>query len=780
MIDLFMSYPSSRVRTLVYVFLVSTGAFAGTTSAQSPAPGAVAVIPQLAPDSRSDGQRPTLGAVRAAQAPLIDGEIAGDPAWSGATPSASFWQEQPDEGQPSSERTEVRVVYTADTLYVGVICFDRDPSGIIVSDARRDSALDQTDSFQIIFDTYRDGLNGFVFGTNPAGIEYDGQVTNEGQGGGGLAGGQRQQAGSGSGFNVNWDGAWQVRSRITETGWTAEFAIPFRTLRFPSGSSQTWGVNFQRNIRRRNERAYWAPIPRQYSLYRLSLAGSLTGLQTPTFRNLKITPFALGNVLKSGVRPAATDFDPDLGMDLKYSVTPSLVLDATVNTDFAQVEIDDQQVNLDRFDLFFPEKRPFFLENAGFFTVGNPGEIDLFFSRRIGIGPSGEEVAINGGGRLSGKAGKFNVGLLNMQTDDVAALNVPAGAPEVRLPGSNFTVARISRDLPNRSSVGGIFINRAGTGRFAADEDYNRTYALDGKMGVHQHTVLSSFVAKTETPGVEGDDYAYNLRSRTNLPRFDVEFGYQEVASRFNPEVGFLTRRGYRKPDARLMTRWRPHLLNLQEIRPHTSYRAFYGIDDDLLESMQWHIDSHWQFKNSWEVHTGMNVTEEGLRRPFEIYPGIFVPPGSYPHSEAQLVFMTNQGAPVSLNVETRIGGFFGGDRVALTPTLRMRAGESLTAEVAYQRNDVNLPWGDFTTNLLRTRLSYSFNTRTFLQGLVQYNDRADLWSVNLRFGWLQAANTGLFVVYTDTRGLYDLFERPQRTDRSLVLKFSRMFDVLR
>ena len=727
------------------------------------------------------GAAPTVVAVRVQEAPVLDGDVIGDPAWQGAEPASTFWQEQPDEGAPSSERTEVRIVFTASTLYVGVICYDKAPDGIIVSDARRDSPLDNTDSFQIVFDTYRDRLSGFVFGTNPAGIEYDGQVTNEGQGGGGLGGGLRQQTGAGSGFNLNWDGAWQVRSRITEIGWSAEFAIPFRTLRFPSAQTQTWGVNFQRNIRRRNERAYWAPIPRQYNLYRLSLAGAVTGIQTPGVRNLKVTPFALGNVLESGPRPVDAEFDGDAGVDVKYSVTPSLALDGTINTDFAQVEIDDQQINLDRFDLFFPEKRPFFLENAGFFTVGNPGEVDLFFSRRIGIGPTGEAIPINGGGRLSGKAGKFNIGLLNMQTDDAALLNVPVDEPENRLPGSNFTVVRISRDLPNRSSFGGLFTNRIGVGRFAEDRDYNRTYALDGKVGIHQHTVFSSFVAKTETPGVETGDHAFNVRSRTNVPRFDLEFGYQEVGTRFNPEVGFLTRRGYRKPDARLMTRFRPaDFLNLQELRPHTSVRAFYGIDDDLLESMQWHIDNHWQFKNSYEVHTGVNVTEEGLRRPFEIYPGIFVPPGSYPHAEAQLVFMTNQGAPVSLNVETRIGGFFGGDRVALSPTLRLRSGETLTAEVAYQRNDVDLPWGQFTTNLLRTRLSYSFNTRTFLQGLVQYNDRADLWSMNLRFGWLQDANTGLFVVYTDTRGLYDLFERPERTDRSFVIKFSRMFDLLR
>ncbi|MGE3191567.1 MAG: hydrolase, partial [Vicinamibacterales bacterium] len=201
---------------------------------------------------------------------------------------------------------------------------------------------------------------------------------------------------------------------------------------------------------------------------------------------------------------------------------------------------------------------------------------------------------------------------------------------------------------------------------------------------------------------------------------------------------------------------------------------------DGFRESNYVHIDNHTQRKNSYELHSGMNLTSEGVRAPFEIYPGIFVPPGTYDHKEAQLVFMTNQGAPVSLNMQSTIGGFFGGDRVTLSPTIRMRVGDALTTEVAYQRNDVNLPYGDFVTNLVRTRVSYSFDTRRFVQALVQYNDRADIWSVNLRFGWLQAANTGLFVVYTDTRGLYDLFERPERTDRSLIIKFSHMFDVIR
>jgi Domain of unknown function (DUF5916) len=713
---------------------------------------------------------PSATASRVAERPILDGEVAADPAWHQAAAVSGFTQEQPDLGAPASEQTEIRIVYTADTLYVGVICYDRDPSGIIVSDSRRDAPLDDTDSFQMIFDTYRDGQNGFVFGTNPAGIEYDGQVTNEGQGGSGQGGGRMQQSGSGSGFNLNWDGAWEVRAKITEIGWTAEFAIPFRTLRFPAGTDQVWGVNFQRNIRRRNERAYWAPIPQQYSLYRLSLAGSLSGLQTPTLRNLKVTPYVLGNVLTSGEKPVDSVTLGDVGGDIKYSLTPALTLDGTVNTDFAQVEVDDQQVNLDRFNLFFPEKRPFFLENAGFFSVGNPGEVDLFFSRRIGIGPDGEQIPILGGARVSGKAGKFNIGLLNMQTDDFSE----------EIATTNFAVVRVSRDLPNRSSIGGLFVNRQGVGDLAPDDDHNRTYAVDGKWGIGQSTMLSAFLAQTATPGVEGDDYAFNVRSRTNLQKIDIDVGYQEVADQFNPEVGFLTRRGYRKPDVRIMTRFRPNdFLNLQEIRPHTSYRAFWGFDD-FQETGYWHIDNHWQFRNSYEVHTGVNLTLEGVRTPFEIYPGIFVPPGTYEHAEAQLVFMTNQSAPLSLNLQSFIGGFFGGDRVTLNPTVRARLGETLTTEIAYQRNDVDLPGGNFTTNLVRTRVSYSFNPRTFVQGLVQYNDRSDLWSMNFRFGWLQAANTGLFVVYTDTRGLYDLFERPERTDRSFIVKYSYMFDVLR
>jgi hypothetical protein len=493
-------------------------------------------------------------------------------------------------------------------------------------------------------------------------------------------------------------------------------------------------------------------------------------VQTPPLRNFRITPYALGNVFESGIRPVGTDTDYDFGADVKYSITPSLTLDATINTDFAQVEVDDQQVNLDRFTLFFPEKRPFFLENAGFFSVGNPGEVDLFFSRRIGIGDNGQSIPILGGGRVSGKAGKFNVGLLNMQTSDY----------EETVASTNFSVMRVSRDLPNRSSLGAIFTNRQGTGDLAADNEYGRTFGIDGKLGIGMTTVISGFASKTETPGVEESDHAFNLRSQTNRPQWDLNVGVQEVGNGFNPAIGFLSRRGYRKGDVMLMTRFRPDdFLKLQEIRPHTTYRGFWGLDD-FQETGFWHIDSHWQFRDSTEIHTGMNVTREGVRTPFEIYPGVFVPPGTYDHAEAQLVAMSNQGAPFSVQMRVTAGGFFGGERLALNPTIKFRAGDALTTELNYQRNDISLPGGDFVTNLVRTRVSYSFSPRIFTQALIQYNDRADLWSMNFRFGWLQAANTGLFVVYTDTRGLYDLFDRPERTDRSFIVKYSYMLDLFR
>ena len=747
----------------------------------------VAVRPSFAQSSSTGGLAvapfPMARAVGVGEAPIVDGEVLGDSIWDDAVPLTGFVQNTPDEGQPASERTEVRVLYTADTLYFGVICYVADPTTIIIADSRRDSSLDETDSFQIILDTYLDKQSGFVFGTNPAGVEYDGQVTNEGQGsgrfggGGGGRSGSRQQRGSGGGFNLNWDGIWQVDARVSEIGWSAEIAIPFRTLRYPSTERQTWGINFQRNIRNRNERSYWAPLPRQFNLNRLSLAGAIEGIEVPAQRNLQLTPYVLGEAVRREVDATTTALG-DVGADLKYSVTPSLTLDVTYNTDFAQVEVDDQQINLDRFNLFFPEKRPFFLENAGLFSVGQPGQLEVFFSRRIGIGAEGAQTPIVGGGRLSGKVGNnTNIGFLNMQTESVGANGAPS---------NNFTVARVRQDfVNNRSNVGAMIVNRSSTGSLAADGDYNRSYAVDGRWGVGQTVTFSGFAAETETPNINSDTHAYAGVASYDSERYRFRGGFTEVGPNFNPEVGFYARRGHRRLDGNVRTAFRPdNSWGIHELTPHASHYTIFNFDTGQQETQYTHLDSTMEWRNGSRLSTAVNFTKEGVLQPFEIFPGVDVHAETYAHTEAQMRFNTNRGAPLSFEIRGVAGGFFGGRRVEVGPQVNMRVGETLNTEFSVTRNDITLPGGDFVTNLARARVNYSFTTRMFVQALMQYNDRDELWSSNIRFGLLSDANTGLFIVYNDIQYFNDVLDPrrqiPTGVGRTLTLKYSRVFDILR
>ena len=713
-------------------------------------------------------------------APVLDGDVLGDAAWRAASPATGFRQTAPDEGEPASERTEVRIVYTRDAIYFGVVCYDRDPSSIIVADSRRDSALTDSDSFMVVLDTFSDRQNGFVFGTSPAGQEYDGQVINEGgrRGGFGSSGRGEFSRGDAGGFNLNWDGAWQVRTRVSSIGWSAEFAIPLRTIRYPARERQSWGVNFQRNIRRRNETAYWSPLPRQYNLYRVSLAGQLGGLRVPANRpsNLQLTPYLVGEMV---ARDAAPDRAPlalgDAGGDLKYSVTSGLTLDATYNTDFAQVEVDDQQINLDRFNLFFPEKRPFFLENAGAFTVNaasasgrSLGQTELFFSRRIGISDAGAPIPIRAGARLSGKVSDtLTVGFLNMQTEATDA----GGA------ANNFTVSRLRRDLPNRSSIGGLFINRQATGPQALSNDYNRTYAIDGRWGIGQAGLVQGFVGRTETPGRDGHDHALSLSGTYESQMWRISSGYQDNGEDFNPEVGYLHRPGgFRKYDLAINNRSRPEgFLKFQELRPHVTFTRFWNRDG-VMETTLVHNHFMGEFEDSSSVGLAYDMRSETVFNAFSVS-GLAIPPGRYDWSELIPSFFYNRSAPVSAGVRATFGGFFGGRIVTVRPTIRARHGETLNLELSYSRNDIDLPSGKTTTNLTGVRAGYNFSPRLFIQTLLQHNDSAELWSVNFRFGWLQDANTGLFLVYNETEGILDYV--PIGAGRSLILKYSYLFDVL-
>ena len=703
--------------------------------------------------------RPTVKATKLVSPPVIDGEVLSDEVWSAVSVFGDLVQTQPNYGYPASEKTAIRIAYTDDTFYLSVVCYDKRPKELVVSDARRDANLDNTDAFIFILDTYKDGQNGFIFGTNSQGVEYDAQVDNEGQG---NFNANRQQGGTIGGFNLNWDASWEVQTQVGDFGWSAEFAIPLRTLRFQSGKD--WGINFRRNIRKSNEIVYWAPIPLGFSLNRLSLAGTLTNLDLRSPGNLKFIPYVLGRLEKDYEQTdPSLDFTPDVGGDIKYSITPSLTLDVTYNTDFAQVEVDDQQVNLDRFNLFFPEKRPFFLENAGLFTVGSPGEVDLFFSRRIGIGDEGNLVPIIGGARLSGKLNRTNIGLLSMFTEDV---------DEAGIDKNNFSVARVNHEFKGRTALGAVMINRSS---LENDNDYNRTVAIDGKLGLGNKARMSGFFARTYDPNDTINAHAFKFQTDYLWNNWEMRAAYTEVGQGFNPEVGFLLRSAFRKPEALVLYRLRPKNENskILELRPHISYRGYWNFDG-FQETGFLHIDNHWEFKSGLEIHTGMNITTEGVVDDFEISDGVTIPAGTYNHTEGQLVFFTNRSKPISINVRSVMGGSFGGSRYLNSGTIRFRQGDNLNLDLTYQNNQFDLPGGDFTANIFRSQLSYAFTPSIYLQGLVQNNTVNKLWAVNFRFSWLQQANTGLFIVYNHN------FIDGSPFNNSFIIKYTRMFDLVK
>jgi hypothetical protein len=710
--------------------------------------------------------RPSISATLVKDKPVVDGRL-DEAVWREAAPISGFVQRELREGDPVTERTEVRVVTDGEALYVGAWLFDREPSGIVPGEKIRDVTLDNSDAFALILDTYLDRQNGFLFATTPSGIEYDGQVSKEGEGGGITVTGQtRAIAGSMGGFNLNWDGTWTVRTSQDSAGWYAEFRIPFSTLRYGSGAEQTWGLNFSRRIRRKNEDAYWSFIPRQFSIYRLSRAGTIEVPQVPTPRLATATPYVLGGTART-YSPTATitSSTQEFGIDTKYGITPSLTLDLTYNTDFAQVEVDEQRTNLTRFSLFFPEKRPFFLENAGAFSAGTPQAVDLFFTRRIGIDSLGRPVPIIGGARASGRVGSYTVGALGIVTDDVPGIQRE----------QSYAVGRVTREIGSRSRLGVIAIQRTD---LDSSRNRNGTFGADARWGVSEALTVDAWAAKTVTPSRTRDDYGFSGRANYSTAKWNNTLRTIRVGEDFVPEVGFLNRTGgYQYYELLLMRLVRnENLAWLKVWNPHASYRRYIQHDGYLLSS-QWHVDmTELEFARGGRFGPDLNVYHEGLRDTFRIAPNVKLPPGEYDFPVFGLDWSTNASRPLSLVLRSDMGPFYNGTRRGGSTTITYRRGAALSTSLLLDYNDVRLDQGNFVRQIIGTRIAYFFTPRLSMQSLMQYNKEAKIWTANTRLAWLSTAGTGLFIVWNDgeTADGFFSWQRPQ--NRSLVVKYARQF----
>jgi hypothetical protein len=676
----------------------------------------------------------------------IDGRL-DEPAWQTAEITSGFLQQDPREGEPASERTDVRVLFAHEFLYVAAVCHDRTPSKIVSNDIRRDFDTINQDYFTLLIDTFNDRHGAYYFAVSPAGSQHDRQISDEGRS-----------------SNTNWDGVWYAESRRGPDGYTVEMAIPFRTLRFNRDERQVWGVHFYRRMRGRNESTYWSMPPRRYSLTRaLAYAGELHGIEdVQPGRNLQIKPYAIAGVEKLSSRDEGANGDFDGGIDLKYGLTPGMVLDLTANTDFSHVEADTQQVNLTRFPLFFPEKREFFLENAGMFQFGalRRNEALLFHSRTIGL-EGGQPVPILGGARLSGQLGKTTLGLLNMQTRSNRAI-----------PATNFSVARVRQNILGSSDVGGIFLNR----RSSLPSDTNRAFGIDSNLIFFRTDLrLSTLAARTQTPRLEGKDWIKKIEGE--YQNNDIRFfsSYLDLGQNFNPRMGFVQRPGRRI--ARSEFEWR--------LRQNAESRAGQWVRDWVLAATSEYVvlpDGRTESKSliapfSIEFQDGsIFVVQherkfERLTRAFSLPFSLPVPVGDYPYHQTVLSYQSDQSKPVAGLVAYAAGDFYDGTIRTWNFSAILRSSYHLRATLDWERDRVALPRGEFTTNLVGVHLDYGFNPKMFLNTFFQYNNESNALSSNVRFRLIHRPLSDIYVVYNDVRD-----RRRDLADRSFTIKYTHLF----
>ena len=726
--------------------------------------------PPIAPEviNRDAEGRATMRAIRLDGPLQLDGQL-DERVYFTVPPVTDFIQQEPDEGAPARDQTEVWVLFDGDTFYVAARCWSTDPARIVANEMKRDSYnMFGNETFSVVLDTFYDRRNGFNFITNALGALFDATITNE-----------RTP-------NLDWNAVWDVRTGRFEQGWTLEMAIPFKSLRYRAGTAQTWGINFQRNVASTNETSFLTPIPAALAfqgMFRFSSAPTLVGVEVPeSGTRLEVKPYAISDVTTDLNATPRLSNDPggDFGVDVKYGVTQGLTADLTYNTDFAQVEVDEQQVNLTRFSLFFPEKREFFLEGQGIFDFGGGfrggptayyfrGERFggsapvLFFSRRIGLN-EGRTVPIRGGGRLTGKVGPYSIGLLDVQTGSESAAGT---AP------TNFAVARLKRDVLRRSAVGALF-----TGRSVAVDapGASYTYGVDGVFSFYDNLNVNTYVARTETPGRRGDDASYQGQLEYSGDRWGFVVERLGVGANFNPEVGFLRRDDFRRSFGSF--RFSPRPRSIAAVRKFLFEGSLDYIADGagLLETRLQQGIFGIEFENGDRFFAGATDNYEFLKEPFDIHKDVTIPVGGYSFTTARAVYALGQQRSTSGGLTFDRGQFFGGEWTSVGYFRgRVNLSPQLSVEPSLSFNWIDLPQGSFTTELLAARTTYTLTPRMFVAALLQYNSGADSLGTNIRLRWEYQPGSELFVVYTDERDtLTPRF--PGLENRAFVVKFNRLF----
>jgi len=716
---------------------------------------AAVAIAGARPAAQTPAATKTLRAHRITTPVRVDG-VLDDPAWQQAEAISDFVQQDPHVNEPASERTEVRVLVDHEAMYFGFVCHDSDPRGVIARELRRDNPFDGDDHVEILLDTFHDHRNAFHFAVNPLGTQYDALITDEGHD-----------------INAEWNERWWSQTRMTADGWTAEIKIPLTTLR--SGRDlDTFGVNFKRYMRRKNESAHWTGWSRDYPFLQVSQAGHLTGVeQVETGLTLRVKPYVLGGVRDLAAN-GASDVKPlrDVGLEtVRFSVTPGLTAELTANTDFAQTEVDDAVVNLTRFPIFFPEKREFFLERAGIFEFGFSGRrgargaqernLQMFFSRRIGLTEDRVPVPVRGGAKLVGHAAGLDIGLLDVQTGRFGAT-----------PGSNYLVFRGKRNVLARSNIG-VFVSN----RQATSADYNRVVGGDANLTLFKNTDIQAFLAKSMSspgPGVTGNDYAGRAKYNwfTDLHEIFVEHLY--VGPEFKHDVGFVRRTGVQRSDAAYIWQPRPTLAHVRNFVIRNELVYVTDIHRTLINREQ---ISQWTTRFQSDDATRVNTTHtfDRVERAFEIAKGIVVPAGDYGFRDTWAEYEGSAKRTLAGRIRYGAGDFYGGHRqyVQLAPAFRPMP--LVSVEASYEYNDVTLPQGAFTTHVVNGRMNFNVSNKWLTTTLAQYDSASERRTLFFRLNYIFRPGDNVFFVFNQTTqpGAAARDER----DRAVMLKWTYSFD---